>query len=80
MLSVIPTGQLIGSAIDNCIWILAGAYFVFLWPKHIRRDVSSGKLTEEAAQAKLKKFNPKLGYLLIILGLLRITIDLFQAH
>lgn len=75
-----PRGQLIGSCIENCIWVLVGFYIVFAWPRRVRRQVASGKLTEEAAQTRLKKFRPQFGYLLVVLGLVRLVSDIYQAQ
>jgi len=75
-----PLAQLIGSVIENCIWVLAGFYIVFGWPRRVRQQVASGKLTEEAAQARLTKFRPQFGYLLVALGVVRIVSDIYQAQ
>ncbi|MHA3769994.1 hypothetical protein ACXR0O_00490 [Verrucomicrobiota bacterium sgz303538] len=73
-------GQLIGSIIENAIWIAAGLYIVFLWPKRVQRQIASGKLTEEEGHSRLKKFRPQLGYLVVALGVLRICGVLFNGQ
>ena len=57
---------------DDLVLVGVGVYVVWFWPRHVRRDIDSGKCTEEQGRAKLKKFNPRLGYLIIIFGIARI--------
>ncbi len=71
MIASIGTGQFIGACIDSGFWMCAGGYIVWLWPRRVRRDIESGKITAEEGAAKLKKFNPRLGYLVILWGLVR---------
>src|SRR5947209_4676510 len=66
MTASIPTGQLIGSCVEYALWFAGGAYLAWVWPRRVRRDVQSGKITEEQGRAKLKKFSPLLGYLVMI--------------
>jgi hypothetical protein len=49
----IPRGQFIGSSIENVLFILGGAYTLWIWPRLARRDVASGKISDADAQAKL---------------------------
>ena len=65
MLATIPTGQFVGSTIEHVLILFGGAYLVFLWPKRVRRQVASGKISQEAADAKLKKIRPWFGWFLI---------------
>jgi hypothetical protein len=76
MLATIDTGQFIGGCVENLLWVGVGAYVVWFWPRRVRRDIDSGKTTEGEGLAKLKKFNPRLGYLIIILGLARLAEDI----
>ena len=71
MLATIVTGQFIGGCVEDAFWIGVGVYVVWFWPRRIRRDISLGKTTKEQGLAKLKKFNPRLGYFIIIIGLMR---------
>jgi hypothetical protein len=71
MFATIGTGQFIGGCVENALWIGVGVYVVWFWPRSVRRDITSGKTTEAQGLAKLKKFNPRLGYLIILWGLLR---------
>jgi len=73
MFATIGTGQFIGGCVEDLIWVGAGIYVVWFWPRQVRRDIESGKTTEEQGLAKLKKFHPRLGYLIIIFGLARIA-------
>jgi hypothetical protein len=65
MLSTIPTGQFIGGSVEHVVFLLAGAYIVFLWPRQVEREVARAKITREEGDARLKKVRPWLGYLLI---------------
>jgi hypothetical protein len=60
------TGQLIGSCIEYAIWFGVGAYIAWFRPRRLRREVESGKISEEHSRARLKKFSPLLGYLIMI--------------
>jgi len=73
MLAQIGTGQFIGGCVEGLIWVGVGVWVVWFWPHRVRRDVKSGKFTEEEGQAKLKKLNPRFGYLIVIFGLVRIA-------
>ena len=66
MTAAIPTGQLIGSTIEYLVWFGAGAYLAWFWPRRIRHQVHSGKISHAKGQAKLKKLSPVVGYLLMI--------------
>lgn len=76
MLATIGTGQFIGGCVENLIWVGAGVYVVWFWPRRVRRDIQSGKTPEEQGLAKLKKFNPRLGYLIIVFGLVGIFVEI----
>jgi len=56
----------IGSCVEYALWFGAGAYLAWFWPRRVRRQIHSGKLTEEQGRQKLKKFSPLLGYLVMI--------------
>jgi hypothetical protein len=73
MFATIGTGQFIGGCVEALMWVGAGIYIVWFWPIHVRRDIASGKVTEEQGLAKLKTFNPRLGYLVIVWGLVRVA-------
>ena len=76
MLASIGTGQFIGGCIGDLFWVGVGIYVVWFWPHRVRRDIASGKTPEADGLAKLKKFNPRFGYLIIIFGLVRIAEDI----
>ena len=80
MLATISTGQFIGGCVENLIWVGVGAYVVWFWPRGVRRAIELGKTTEEQGAAKLKKFNPRLGYLIIIFGLVRIAEEVSRYY
>jgi len=65
MLAIIPTGQFIGSSIEHVVFLSAGAYIVFLWPRRVERHVASAKITRKEGDARLKKLRPWFGYFLI---------------
>jgi len=71
----IPRGQFIGSSIENVLFILGGAYALWIWPRLVRRDVESGKISEAAAEAKLKRFSPKWGYVFFAIAVIHIIVD-----
>ncbi len=62
----IPTGQQVGACIEYALWFSAGAYLAWFWPRRVRRQIESGKLTKEQGRQKLKKFSPLLGYLVML--------------
>jgi hypothetical protein len=62
----IPTGQLIGECVEYVLWFGAGAYLAWFRPALIRRQIQSGKVSEEQGRQKLKKLSPLLGYLVMI--------------
>jgi len=80
MLATINTGQFIGECVENIIWIGAGVYVVWFWPRRVRRDIQAGAISDEQGRAKLKKFNPRFGYLIILLGLLRVADGLSKYY
>ena len=73
MFATIGTGQFIGGCVEDLIWVGIGTYVVWFWPRRVRRDIESGKTPVEQGLAKVNKFNPRLGYLIIIFGLARIA-------
>jgi hypothetical protein len=62
----IPTGQQIGECVEYALFFGVGAYLAWFWPRRVRRQIESGKLTEEQGHQKLKKFSPLLGYLVMM--------------
>jgi hypothetical protein len=62
----IKYGQMIGECVEYALWLAGGAYVVWVLPRHVHRDVQSGKITEEQARKKLKMFSPMFGYLVMI--------------
>ena len=73
MLASISTGQFIGGCVEDLILVGVGVWVVWFWPRRVHRDIESGKTPEADGLAKLKKFNPRFGYLIIIFGLVRIA-------
>jgi hypothetical protein len=61
----IPTGQLIGECVEYALWFGVGAYLAWFRPRRLRRQVESGKISEEQSRAALKKLSPLLGYLVM---------------
>jgi hypothetical protein len=72
------TGQFIGGCVEDVVWIGVGAYVAWFWPRRVRRDVRLQKISEQRALAKLKKFNPRLGYLIIIYGFVRLAMEVSE--
>jgi hypothetical protein len=48
------------------LFFAAGAYLAWFWPRRVRHQIQSGKLTDEQGRQKLAKFSPLLGYLVMI--------------
>ena len=65
MITTIPTGQFVGSTIEHVFFLFGGIYLLLLWPKQVRAQAASGKISQEAAEAKLKKVRPWFGWFLI---------------
>ena len=80
MLSTIPTGQFIGSTIEHFVFLAAGTYVVFLWPRRIERQVASAKITREEGDVKLKKTRPWFGYFLSAWSLYGFVSDCFLYY
>jgi hypothetical protein len=78
MLANIPIGQQIGGCIWNLFLIALGAYIVWRWPNKLQSQVQAGKLSEAKAKEQLKKFSPRLGYLVIIVGIVCLVRDFIQ--
>ena len=78
ILANIPIGQQIGGSIWNLFLIALGVNLVWLWPNKLQSQVQAGKLSEAQAKEKLKKFSPRLGYLVIIVGIVCLVKDFIQ--
>lgn len=78
MIATISTGQLIGECVEAALWVGVGIYIVWFWPRQIQRQVQVGKISHEQGQSKLKKFNPRFGYLVMLFGLVRFIGPLFK--
>jgi len=78
MTAAIGIGQLIGECVEALVWFGVGVYLVWFWPQRVHRDVQLGKLSAEEAQRKLKKFNPRFGYLVMLFGLVRVAGAFFR--
>lgn len=76
MLATIGTGQFIGECVEALVWVGVGIYVAWFRPCNIRREIAAGQITEEQGLARLKKFNPRLGYLIIIFGLIYIVSEI----
>jgi hypothetical protein len=72
----IPRGQLIGSSIENALLILGGIYALWVWRQLLRRKVEFGKISKAEAQTKLKRFNPKWGYVFFAIAIIHVIMDL----
>jgi hypothetical protein len=51
----IPYAQFIGGLVDAGILVLFGVWFLYIWPRSIRKRMDSGALDEEDAHAHVKK-------------------------
>jgi hypothetical protein len=73
LFAIVPTGQFVGSCVEYLIWIGAGVYLVWFWPKRVRRDILAGKISEDEGRAKLTKFKPWVRFMFIVYGVLRLV-------
>lgn len=78
MLSTIPVGQFVGGLLETTLIFAGGLYLLFFWPRIIRRRVETGKLSLAEAAEKLRKPNPKLGYLLLAIAAGQLMLELMQ--
>jgi hypothetical protein len=78
MLLAIPPGQFYGGLIEALVWVLVGAWVLYVYPHRISSKVARAELSEEDAQAKLRRFSPKWGYTAILIGILQIFTSLEQ--
>ena len=76
--STIPPGQFVGGLIETTLIFAGGLYLLLLWPRIIRRRVEAGRLSLAEAAEKLRKPNPKLGYLLFAIAAGQLIIELMQ--
>ncbi|SRR5216684_1892852 len=74
----IPPGQFYGDLIDDLFWVIVGAWLPYLRPQRIRRKVDRGEITNEDGETELRKLPPKVGYVLIIVGIGQMVIQLEQ--
>jgi hypothetical protein len=72
----IPRGQFIGSSIEMPYSYSAVPTRFWIWPRLVRRNVEFGRISEADAQAKLKRFSPKWGYVFFAIAFIHIIIDL----
>ena len=78
MLLAIPAAQFYGGLIEDIFWILLGVWLLYGWPNRVHRQIARGKLTEEAGEAKLRKFSPQWGYAAIFFGISQTYVTLGQ--
>jgi hypothetical protein len=64
-------GQTADFSIELVLVIVCGICSVWIWPHKVRREAEAGKITEEQAQAKIKK--SKWGYLFFVAAILQIV-------
>jgi Ca2+/Na+ antiporter len=79
MLQPVHIGQFVGSCVWNIGIIAAGAYVALIWPRKLQNEIATGKLSNEEAQAKFKRFRPWCGYLIMAYGFLEIVSDYIHA-
>jgi 4-hydroxybenzoate polyprenyltransferase len=71
-------GQFIGSLIDAGFWIAAGVFVQFFLARHIQKRIEQGKETPDKAE-RIKKNGKWIGWLLILLGVVKLT-GVFLGH
>jgi hypothetical protein len=75
----IPVGQFVGSLVEACLWLTVGIYLAWIRPWRLRRTAAREGLDDEEIGAKMKKAPPKLGFVLLLIGVFRIIMQLDQA-
>jgi hypothetical protein len=78
MIGTIPIGQLVGGLIETFLISCGGVYLVWIRPYQVQQKVKSGKISEAEGQEKLRKLNPKLGYLLFVVSVCQLFVQLSQ--
>jgi protein-S-isoprenylcysteine O-methyltransferase Ste14 len=75
----IPVGQFVGGLVEACLWLTIGIYLAWIRPWRLRRTVARERLDDEEIEAKLRKAPPKLGFVLLLIGVFQIITQLDQA-
>ena len=78
MIASISFAQFIGDLVWVGFLVFVGAYLLWLWPAEVRRKLQAGKLSEAEAKEKLRKANPKFGYLAFLGALCQLALALIQ--
>jgi len=74
-----PAGQFWGGLIEHLLWVLAGSWVLYGWPRSVNRKLQRGQLTEDQAQERLRKLRPQLGYIIMLVGIGLMFMDLWQV-
>jgi hypothetical protein len=65
-------GQFIGSLLDAGFWIAAGVFIQFFLAGYIKKRIAQGKETPDKAK-RIKKNGKLIGWLLILLGIIKLV-------
>jgi len=64
----INIGQFYGGLIGAAFWIFAAIWYLYVWPRSLRRRIDRGDIDAFDGLAKLRKA-PSVGYLLLLVAL-----------
>jgi len=59
-----------GRLFSAALVALMGVWFLYVWPRNVRRQIERGDLSEEDGQARLRMCPPSSGYVLFLLAIL----------
>jgi len=65
---VINIGQFYGGLIGAAFWMLVAIWYLYVWPRSLRRRIDRGDVDAFDGLAKLRKA-PLIGYSLLLLGI-----------
>jgi len=64
----VNVGQFYGGLIGAAFWILAAVWYLYIWPRSLRRRIDRGDIDAFDGLAKLRKA-PLFGYALLLLAI-----------
>ena len=64
----INIGQFYGGLIGAAFWIFAAIWYLYIWPRSLRRRIDRGDIDAFDGLAKLRKA-PLIGYFLLLIGI-----------
>jgi hypothetical protein len=68
MLRTINIGQFYGGLIGAAFWMLVAIWYLYVWPRSLRRRIDRGDIDAFDGLAKLRKA-PLIGYFLLLIAI-----------